>query len=1150
MSDLNETIFGKKYLAKLIDSTPSFSKFLNENRAALTRPIKKWLGQLEQGTIKDEESFQDPFTDAIFREVLGYTRSGDCTPWTCTREYKILDGKSVDLALGFYVKGEKEDSTTFVVAEYKSPFYKDLNRKPSAQGMSPVDQAFNYAQRVGIHHCHWIIVSNMDEIRLYHSSSMEKYESFRIAELASNASEFDRFYFLLSRQHLLPEKPSDKSFIDTLYEKNQADQAEINKKFYAVYSQARQNLFEDLVADNPETDKLHLLEKVQKILDRFLFMCFCEDKGYIGNVGESDPLTKRIFVNAMDSFTGSMWNEFLGIAKAIDKGAEKPIRIPPYDGGLFSPDPELEKLNVGNNAFVHLQPLAAYDFESELDVNILGHVFEQSVSDIEELKASINNEDFDKKKGKRKKQGIYYTPAYITGFIIEQTIGAWIEREKEKLGFADLPAISDDEDKLLSAAEADKKTKLDKNLKEKATVHGNAWTKLQENLLNIRVLDPACGSGAFLNKAFRYLVVQHGKIYSQRQHYGAAENLKDFDISRVDYHIVRNNLYGVDLSKESVEITKLSLWLQLVYHKEKLPALEGSIHYGDSIVSDPNYSKAAFDWQGNFPNIVQFEPETGNQLTDFGFDVVIGNPPYVRQEFLSPVKPALQTIYGSFYNGVADLYTYFYKRGFQLLKPDGFLGFITSSTFTKTGSGANLRDFLKTQTTVDRFVDFGDLQLFGEATNYPCIVIARNTKPDESHKVAFSGIDVLPDLETSGLLDNATQVENLQSNLGTDAWNFDRPEVEALRTKIFSKGRPLKEIVPAIYRGILTGLNESFIIDKATRDRLIKEDSKSADLIKPFLVGRDLKQWHYDYQDRYLIFTRHGTDIDQYPAIKKYFEQFRERLEPRPLNLSEDEKKNWKGRKPGPYKWFEIQDNIAYYKSFEEPKIVYPLFQRVPKYTMCETVEYTNNLSFIIPTDKYSILGQINSRVIWFVTQSICENLRGGQWRYVMNGIWVEQFPFVEPQGCEDDPATDKGKLALLAKTAQEKAFKRLEYRKGFLGFVANLLNHNSKGTVEDDDVSEGSAINRWDTLSWNEFIKVASSPSAFGKQFDQVYKQTLVQMDLKSNFEQMKQLCNQLTTDIHACERQINDIVYRLYDLTPDEIKLLEELTGNIYED
>jgi type I restriction-modification system DNA methylase subunit len=998
----------------------------------------------------------------------------------------------------------------------------------------------------------------MDEIRLYRSSSMERYESFRIGEIASNSSEFDRFFFLFSRQNLLPQTPAQKSTIDAIYDKNLADQAEINKKFYGIYSQARQNIYEHLTKDNPNQDRLLLIEKVQKILDRFLFMCFCEDKGYIGNIGENDPLTRRIFVNAMDSFSGSMWNEFIGIARAIDKGAEKPIKIPSYNGGLFEPDPELDRLHVDNEVFAHLKPLSDFDFESELDVNILGHVFEQSVSDIEELKASINNESFEKKKGKRKKQGIYYTPAYITGFIIEQTIGAWIERLKGKLDFRSLPVITEEEELLLLESNNGGKTKLPKDLKEKAEVHGNAWTSLQESLLGIKVLDPACGSGAFLNRAFQYLVKQHAEIYSQRKRFGTEGNLKGFDMAQIDYHVAKNNLFGVDLSKESVEITKLSLWLQLVYHKEKLPALEGSIHYGDSIVSDPNYSKAAFDWQGNFPNILLNPSTSGRRCPkgtdegvldtdekqphpnpllegEGGFDVVIGNPPYVRQEFLSPIKPALQTIYGSFYNGVADLYTYFYRRGFQLLKPGGYLGFITSSTFTKTGSGANLREFLKSQTTIDRFVDFGDLQLFGDATNYPCIVIARNTKPDESHKVAFSGIEVLPDLETSDLLDNATQVETLQNQLGTDAWNFDRPEVEALRTKIFSKGKPLKEIVGSPLYGIKTGLNEAFIIDKSTRDRLIKEELEqrnkqphpnpllkgegdsnnpsplgrrcpegtdegvssvssptgrgegegvssilndglsfnSHPLIKPFLVGRDLKQWHYDFADKYLIaiqkgFTKQwaGKDIDEaeawkvlqanYPAIANQLKAFEEKARKR--------------QDQGDF-WWELRA-CEYYKAFEEPKIVYPDISTFPRISISDDKSYTDCTSFLIPNGSYDLLSIFMSKMFWFQMTKIAASLQPGTFRFKRQ--FIENALIVEPQGSEDDPATDKGKLALLAKTAQDKAFKRLEYRKGFLSYINDILNTKSAMTTDDDDVSEGSAINRWDTLSWNEFIKSA----------------------------------------------------------------------------
>jgi hypothetical protein len=296
-----------------------------------------------------------------------------------------------------------------------------------------------------------------------------------------------------------------------------------------------------------------------------------------------------------------------------------------------------------------------------------------------------------------------------------------------------------------------------------------------------------------------------------------------------------------------------------------------------------------------------------------------------------------------------------------------------------------------------------------------------------------------------------------------------------------------------------------------------------------------------------LIFTRHGTDIDSYPAIKKYLEQFRERLEPKPLNLTESESRNWKGRKPGPYKWFEIQDNIAYYKTFEEPKIVWCDISIKPNFSFDTKCNYLGNTGYIL-SGSFWLNALLMSKCWWYMFTSQSNTVQNGYYRMIFQN--VIKPPIVEPQGSEDDTSTDKGKLALLARTAQEKAFTRLENRKGFLGYVNDLLNNKSAQPVDDDDVSEGSAINRWDTLTWNEFLKAASAPSAFGKRFAESYKQVQVNMALKKSFEQMQPVCQQLTREIHDCERQINEIVYRLYELTPDEVKLLEELTGNIYED
>jgi len=413
----------------------------------------------------------------------------------------------------------------------------------------------------------------------------------------------------------------------------------------------------------------------------------------------------------------------------------------------------------------------------------------------------------------------------------------------------------------------------------------------------------------------------------------------------------------VDIEKTSVELTKLSLWLRLVHYKKPLPLLEKNIKNGDSIVGDDAKSEHPFVWQEQFEQV----------FAQGGFDVVIGNPPYVRQELLAPIKPMLASHYPDFYNGVADLYAYFFRKGFQILKPGGYLGFISSSTFTKTSSGENLRKYLRDNTSILEFIDFGDLDVWNsEATNYPCIFIAQNASPD-GQAVDFKEVVELPPdkSETMALVANSKSFEVLQARLGDDSWNFDKPEVEALRKKIFGKGRPLKDVVNGqIYRGILTGLNEAFIIDKATKDRLIREDTKSSELIKPFLVGRDLKQWHYDYQDRYLIFTRRGIDIEQYPAIKAHLEQFRERLEPKPSDWPSG--KTWPGRKPGPYKWFEIQDNIAYYKAFEEPKIVYVEITSSSKFSIVPSGVYTEATTFIMQSGDWWLLAIMMSRIPWF----------------------------------------------------------------------------------------------------------------------------------------------------------------------------------------
>jgi len=409
----------------------------------------------------------------------------------------------------------------------------------------------------------------------------------------------------------------------------------------------------------------------------------------------------------------------------------------------------------------------------------------------------------------------------------------------------------------------------------------------------IKILDPACGSGAFLNKALDYLVKKHEEIASHLYHFGRTDwSLKALGERHLEEWVVKNNIFGVDLSKESVEITKLSLWLKVVRFKEPLPNLDEKIKFGDSIVEDKAFSDFAFDWQKEFPkiflcshfpggevkdssNFVDNNPPPGGRELMAGFDIVIGNPPYVRQETIKKkIKPTLAKEYPDVFDSTADLYVYFYRRGFQLLKPGGILGFISSITFNRASYGNKIRAYLKNNIAIQSFVDFGMLQLFESATNLVCILIAKNIKPETDISINFLKVNELPNDSTDkkSMIQNSTILDYPQVQLGVGSWNFDSPDVEALRKKIFSKGKPLKEVVGEFYRGILTGLNEAFIIDKTTRVRLVREDSKSAEIIKPLLVGEDIKQWHYDFREHYLIAIQKGW-TRQWAGNPKEFEE-------------------------------------------------------------------------------------------------------------------------------------------------------------------------------------------------------------------------------------------------------------------------------------
>ncbi|MGA9350311.1 MAG: TaqI-like C-terminal specificity domain-containing protein [Anaerolineae bacterium] len=353
-----------------------------------------------------------------------------------------------------------------------------------------------------------------------------------------------------------------------------------------------------------------------------------------------------------------------------------------------------------------------------------------------------------------------------------------------------------------------------------------------------------------------------------------------------------------------------------------------------------------------------------------GFDVVIANPPYIRQERFSEQKPLLKAAFPDVYQGVADLYVYFYRRGLALARLGGVLTFISSNKFFRAGYGEALRTYLRDNTRLRTVIDFGDLPIF-EATTYPCVLVVSNRRPGDG-ETRMQALNV-SSMATLEYLADAVQRDGWpqpQRSLHPDGWAFERPEVLTLLEKLRRSGTLLGEYVGGkFYRGIVTGLNEAFVIDQTTRDRLVAEDPRNVEIIKPWLRGRDVKRWRVDWAGHYLIWAYRGIAIENYPAVLEYLTVFKDRLA-----------KRWEPSR-GQCEWYELRP-CDYYAEFEKPKIIWPDIAKQCEFAIDKVGAYLDATAFIIPEKDYFLLAILNSSVTeWFIYH-ISSSIQQGFFRF------------------------------------------------------------------------------------------------------------------------------------------------------------------------
>ncbi|UYZ63947.1 Eco57I restriction-modification methylase domain-containing protein [Hymenobacter weizhouensis] len=682
--------------------------------AERVRHLRRWQQAIKEGYVRSrkEEALQAEFLNLLFGQVLGYEYEAT-THRQLQLELKTLtDGTKPDGALGEFVAGpggglggpvravvELKDARTLLDAKQRGGAGKGRQE-------TPVEQAFSYPSKFG-GQCRWVLVSNFVELRLYSAQDQTRAEVFNLETLPDQPEQLRRLLALLRPQHLLPAPGRAEAPLDEALQQRQQEELKITKAFYKDYSTARRQLLDHLIEQNPLVPPLELLQHTQKLLDRVIFVCFCEDKNIIPRL-TFRRLLDAVRQNVFDPADDKVYRTVRGLFQSIDQGNAL-AGINRFNGGLFAQDAALDALVIKDRTLTPVIQLEQYDFASDLNVNILGHIFEQSLSDLEAERARLSGLAHDPRQGKRKQDGIFYTPEYITRYIVRQAVGGWLHERRRQAGLDQLPELTDEDRATIRLGAGNKLVQPSRAVQK----HIAAWEQYAQALEGIRVLDPACGSGAFLNEAFGYLL-REGQHVNQELAALRAGQFKVFDLDR---HILQHNLYGVDLNPESVDITRLSLWLQTANPGKPLTSLDHSIRCGNSLISDPAVAgPRAFDWQATFPEVF----EQG------GFDVVIGNPPYGAK--LSKVDK--DYLANSYPNSGTDTYIMFWELSVKLVKQGGLTGFIVPNTFLVTENNEKIRKLLFEETSIAEILEpFG---VFSDAVVETVVMIIQNTKPTNS----------------------------------------------------------------------------------------------------------------------------------------------------------------------------------------------------------------------------------------------------------------------------------------------------------------------------------------------------------------------------------------------------------------------------------
>jgi hypothetical protein len=1116
----------------------------SEDEKELVSILERWSAR--DRTHAKETTEQGTFVALFFKQSWGYHASGEAGGAhgsTALEQFPVPGAGArggtgaADLALGWFGRDDVAGRPQ-VLCEFKdvrSGLDAPQARKDNAR--SPVQQCGDYLKhaRQGLYGNEaiqptWAIVTDMNEFRLYHHATMPaRALRFVIAPTAGDpapsllgddeTSRFHRFLFarVFSREWLLSE--GGPSLLARALATQLVVEQEVEREFYLVYRGYRAAVYHALVAANPEFvaqhPKSHLVRLAQRFLDRCLFLLFAEDMGPA--LGFPRDLLRDLVWAASNDPYYSADSRVLGerIKELFDVmnrgGSFGGQTIHKFNGGLFRRDAELDSIILPTSIFCakgqghpdtlprHPDTLlylsATYNFgvrsargERVIDLLTLGRIFEQSITELEYLEAEADGVQSVAELTKRKRDGVYYTPEVITHYIVQETLGARLNEIKGVAGLIGVRPVTDEDAEAHRAHAADKRRTPVSHV----TEYLKALSKYEAAIPRVRVVDPACGSGAFLIQAFGRLLDEYRWLAAERARIAGPGQIDIFDQDAAMKAVLRNNLYGVDLNPESVEITRLALWLRTSLPGRELSDLDHTIRCGNSLVGPDFWEKHtrdlfsedasdrinAFDWQTAFPEVLGPDVPADER----GFDCVIGNPPYVKlqhfrkiqsevAEYLTGRHPDGRPRFESAQTGNFDLYLPFIERGISLLRPDGRMGYIAQNAWTVAQYGRALRNRLLETRRLERWLDFRGYQIFAEATTYTAIQFFRG-RPMSAVQLRHAPDGELGGIDWESVADSIPYAELPRD----EAWVLQPGPERRLLARLGTTCQTLGEVADGIFVGIQTSADAVYHLERVSSGRYLlrygnlapEEVAIEDGLMRPLVSGPEAKRYEIPHTTTYLLFpytVREGVvrllsiaDLEaQYPLGLRYLRRFEQTLRAREGGKFDDES------------WHRFGRNQNIDKQ-ELPKL--GVAQTVPEMRVFFDAGgecYLNNVRVngILPPDSevgWYLLGVLNSPVCDFVFRRTAKVIEVG--KYEANKQFIAPLPIPH--------ATVEQRQSVAARA------QRLQRQRTRLRDAGLLLNRKLAGSQTETDERPPSQL--WAAIHDVAWWKAQVSPTFKGK--------------------------------------------------------------------